>query len=641
MKKIGHFLFSSLLIGSVLFLTLGDLRAQIQVGADIDGEAVFDQSGWSVSLSADGSMLAIGAPGNDGNGSNSGHVRVYRNDNGTWTQVGADIDGEAGDGGSGRSVSLSADGSMVAIGAPGNAGNGSRSGHVRVYRNANGAWTQVGADIDGEAASDQSGWSVSLSADGSVLAIGASQNDGNGLSSGHVRVYRNDNGVWTQIGADIDGEAAGDFSGISVSLSTDGSVVAIGAHGNDGNGFYSGHVRVYRNVNGAWTQIGADIDGEAIFDGSGIRVSLSADGSVVAIGASGNNGNGFISGHVRVYRNVNGAWTQIGADIDGEAAGDGSGNSVSLSADGSVVAIGAPENAGNGSGSGHVRVYRNDNGVWTQVGVDMDGEATGDNSGRSVSLSVDGSVLAIGAPGNAGNDEGENDLDSGYVRVYNLNNLPCLADAGDLITTQPTTSLEICQGSDLLDDQATPQSVVFEPSYQETDETNPGAGYDYAILLADADSMVVAVDTVAPFDIDFSILPVGTYTLYGLSYQEGNTPDTITTYLNSILSNGTTNDILEIIQDDDDTSSGGDGMGMFCLDLDNRDTSGEVVEITIKTLLTANAGTDQTVCNASYTLQGNAITEGTGQWAFVDNPENLGQLANPTSPNAILSTTYE
>ena len=50
--------------------------AQTQLGADIDGEAAGDSSG-SVSLSADGNCLAIGAPGNDANGMNSGHVRVY------------------------------------------------------------------------------------------------------------------------------------------------------------------------------------------------------------------------------------------------------------------------------------------------------------------------------------------------------------------------------------------------------------------------------------------------------------------------------------------------------------------------------------------------------------------------------------
>ena len=35
-------------------------------------------SGYSVSLSSDGTRVAIGAPANDGNGNNSGHVRVYR-----------------------------------------------------------------------------------------------------------------------------------------------------------------------------------------------------------------------------------------------------------------------------------------------------------------------------------------------------------------------------------------------------------------------------------------------------------------------------------------------------------------------------------------------------------------------------------
>jgi hypothetical protein len=48
------------------------------VGADIDGEAASDISGYSVSLSSDGKTVAIGAPGNDGNGSGSGHVRIFQ-----------------------------------------------------------------------------------------------------------------------------------------------------------------------------------------------------------------------------------------------------------------------------------------------------------------------------------------------------------------------------------------------------------------------------------------------------------------------------------------------------------------------------------------------------------------------------------
>jgi ribosomal protein L13E len=382
-----------------------------QIGQDIDGEAADDRSGHSLSVSEDGSIVAIGAYRNDGNGTDSGHVRVYQNESGTWTQIGQDIDGEAAGDRSGNAVSLSADGSIVAIGAYLNDGNGTFSGHVRVYQNVSGTWTQLGQDIDGEDAFDRSGHSLSLSADGSIVAIGAYGNDGNGNYSGHVRVYQNVSGTWTQIGQDIDGEAADDRSGYSVSLSNDGSIVAIGAYLNDDNGNASGHVRVYKNESGTWTQIGEDLDGDA-GDEFGYSVSLSADGSIVAIGAVlGNESN---SGYVRVYQNVSGTWTQLGQDIDGEAEDDNSGYSVSLSADGSIVAIGAYRNDGNGTFSGQVRVYKNESGTWTQIDQDIDGEAAGDQSGFSVSLSADGSIVAIGAPYND-----DNGTDSGHVRVLN------------------------------------------------------------------------------------------------------------------------------------------------------------------------------------------------------------------------------
>ena len=105
----------------------------------------------------------------------------------------------------------------------------------------------------------------------------------------------------TQLGSDIDGEAEGDLSG-SVSLSSDGTRVAIGAYSNDDNGNNSGHVRVYEYSGNAWAKVGGDIDGEAANDRSGGEVSLSSDGTRVAIGAYSSDGNGFSSGHVRVYR---------------------------------------------------------------------------------------------------------------------------------------------------------------------------------------------------------------------------------------------------------------------------------------------------------------------------------------------------
>jgi Flp pilus assembly pilin Flp len=399
----------------LLFLCSLTSLAQTQIGSDINGEAADDWSGCSVSLSSDGNILAVGARNNDGNGSNSGQVRVYQKISGVWTQIGSDINGEAINDISGDSVSLSSDGSILAIGASLNDGNGSSSGQVRVYRNISGVWIQIGSDIDGEAMSDESGSSVSLSSDGSIVAIGASYNTGNnGLSSGHVRVFQNVSGVWTQIGSDIDGEAAGDRSGLGVSLSSDGSIVAIGSPYSNANGADSGQVRVYQNVAGVWTKIGANINGNS-GDNIGTSVSLSSNGSIVAISAHFSNENGNNTGHVSVYQNVLGTWTQIGSNIVGEAAGDRSGYSISLSSDGSVVAIGAYQNDGNGNSSGHVRVYENMSGVWTQTGADIDGEAVGDYSGYAVSLSSNGNTLAIGAYLNDGNG-----ANSGHVRVYDL-----------------------------------------------------------------------------------------------------------------------------------------------------------------------------------------------------------------------------
>ena len=68
----------------------------------------------------------------------------------------------------------------VIIGAPYNDGNGDNAGHARVYELTGGVWVQVGADIDGEAAGDQSGYSVAMNAVGDTVIIGAPYNDGNG-----------------------------------------------------------------------------------------------------------------------------------------------------------------------------------------------------------------------------------------------------------------------------------------------------------------------------------------------------------------------------------------------------------------------------------------------------------------------------
>ena len=312
-----------------------------------------------MSLSANGQTVAIGASSNDGNGFDSGHVRIYSWTGTSWSQLGTDINGGASRDYSGHSVSLAADGRTVAIGSPYNNDNGTYTGQVRIYSWIGSSWSQLGDDINGESIDDKSGQSVSLSDDGVTVAIGAHFNSGSTRHAGHVRVYSWDGLAWNQLGTDIDGEASYDYSGHSVSLSSDGEVVAIGAPDNGGTSNHQpGSVHIYSWTGSTWSQIGADIDGEAIYDFLGTAVSLAANGQTVAIGAEQNDGNGNNSGHARIYSWAGSTWTQVGADIDGESAEDLSGRSVSLSGDGQTVAIGAPKNNGNGNDSGHVRVFR-------------------------------------------------------------------------------------------------------------------------------------------------------------------------------------------------------------------------------------------------------------------------------------------
>ena len=383
-------------------VSVNDLSKNIewnQLGEDIDieEEANYDIiGGYSVALSNDGKTVAFGAINNFLDGSGSGNVKVYEFSNGSWNQLGDDLDGVAAGDQSGRSVALSSDGNIIAIGAHGNDGNGPESGHVRVYEFSNNSWNQLGDDIEGEAAGDYSGWSVALSSDGNRLAIGAVLNDNNIiLDSGHVRVYEFSNGSWNQLGDDLDGEAESDNTGVSVALSSDGNRLAIGAISNN-TGSGSGNVKVYEFSNGSWNQLGDDLDGVAAGDQSGWSIALSSDGNIVAIGGRFAEGSGNNSGHVRVYEFSNGSWNQLGDDVDGEAPDDQFGQSVALSSDGARLAVGALRNDVNGPESGHVRVYEFSNNSWNQLGDDIDGEAAGDYSGVSVALSSNGTFVAFG-----------------------------------------------------------------------------------------------------------------------------------------------------------------------------------------------------------------------------------------------------
>jgi len=414
----------------LMFLFTGHLiSGQTQIGQDIDGEAAGDTFGrFVVELSSDGNIVASSATGNDGNGNNSGHIRVFENNNGNWIQIGQDIEGEqegsaTGVGGFlGANIALSANGSVLAYGTPASDVNGNDSGLVRVLENQNGNWIQIGQDIEGEIEDIGLGGSVALSDDGSIIAIGVDNiTVDNPTFSGFVRVYENQNGNWIQIGQDINNESFDFICASSLSLSSNGQILAIATPLNDSdNGNFSGNVNIYRNSDNNWIQIGENIHG-VDFEFFGSSIELSNDGSIIAIGAPNNfeNGTDDNFGFVRVFENQNENWVQIGEDIIADEEEDEFGMSLDFSDDGQILAVGAPRNnESNPNGAGFVRVFRNQDNNWIQLGEDILGEAAVDFFGNAVSLSSDGNTLAVGAPFNDGNGSA-----SGHVRVFDITDL--------------------------------------------------------------------------------------------------------------------------------------------------------------------------------------------------------------------------
>ena len=295
-----------------------------------------------------------------------------------WIQQGIDIEGLINEN-TGDALSLNSDGSIVAIAF--NIDSPSK-GIIRIYTNTSGNWVQIGSDIERLFKKNNS---LSLSSNGLTVAIGSDQYDN---WKGAVGIYTYLNGNWIQVGSDIYGNVTNDQLGDSVSLNSDGSVVAIGGSGFDN---FKGTTRIYENTNGNWVQVGQDINGVDSSEGFGFSVSIGNTGSTVAIGAHGHDN----KGTTRIYTNIDGNWVQVGSDIDG-LVNDKSGYSVSLSSDGSVVAIGAEEHD---LSIGTTRIYNNINDNWVQLGLDIDGDVVSDLFGYYLNLSSDGTTVAITARG--------------------------------------------------------------------------------------------------------------------------------------------------------------------------------------------------------------------------------------------------
>jgi len=154
---------------------------------------------------------------------------------------------------SGRSISISENGQIVALGDPNNVNGIPSVGTARVYRNVNGNWTQVGQDINGLGISSDFASVVSLSANGKTLAtIGKVPN----TTNSQITVYKEFAGTWNQNGQSIYISGFNlPLSNKSISLSADGNRLAIGESTANSNINYEGRVRIFENTTGSWIQL--------------------------------------------------------------------------------------------------------------------------------------------------------------------------------------------------------------------------------------------------------------------------------------------------------------------------------------------------------------------------------------------------
>ncbi len=399
-----------------------------QLGLDIDGREDDVQFGYSVSISDDGLTVALSA--------RLAYTQIYRFDiiTNTWVQLGADIIEED----SVSTVSLSADGLTVAV--------DTRSfidpdvTKVYHYNDTNDQWEQLGSDILKEsipsgANSTNIGRSISMSADGFTIAV-AELTDDNPTFKSFIRIYHFDNSLnqWGQLGESIEREIGRRALYYSVELSSDGRSVAFGAL--DSVAGRNTQVYRYNDVINQWEQFGTDIQittsGDNFF-----TYSFSSDALTLAVADPDS------TGRTQIFRyNVStNNWEQLGENIDGETRSDQSGSSISLSADGHTIAIGAFRDDANGRESGHTRffAYNEFSNSWEQLGKNVDGERPGDRSGISIALSASGETAVIGANLNGGN--GNN---SGHTRIYRY-----ISTQGYTITEQTTAVTDVTAIDDL------------------------------------------------------------------------------------------------------------------------------------------------------------------------------------------------
>ena len=404
-----------------------------------------DEFGFSVSLSGDGHTMAVGAPYENGN---AGAVYVFIYNGSTWVQEEylKASDAAANDN-FGFSVVLSEDGNILAVGANGATSN---TGAVYVNSRSGSTWTQESVITASNAAgSDEFGFSLSLSDDGNSLVVGAigedsdanaittdgtGEGDNSAGSAGAAYMFLRSGGSWPQQAyVKASNSDPSDQFGWAVSLSGDGNTLAVGANKEGSEG--AAYVFVFSG--GIWTQqarLQATDEESNSGDEFGFSLSLSDDGNTLAVGAPYEGDDRILFpdrlyGQIYVFSRIGSAWTENANErASDKENGAEFGFSLSLSGDGQTLVVGAP---GEASDAGRAYLFSRSGNAWTEDvlnSVNASNKSGNDGYGFAVSMSDDGSTFAVGATGedsnatgtsNDGTGEGDNSASrAGAVYMY-------------------------------------------------------------------------------------------------------------------------------------------------------------------------------------------------------------------------------
>jgi hypothetical protein len=353
------------------------------VGDDIEGDDSNDFLGSAVAISGDGARVAIGSEGDYGY-AGSVVVLEYNPNTLQWAPLGLKIRSQRNGDYFGASLAMSNDGSRLAIGAPNSYGY---RGNMLVYEynSVSGQWSQMGNSVQGDVVNGNAGASVTISGDGSRVAMGAPLS---ASTAGRVLLFSYDGANWVLSGNVIESSVRA-YLGGAVALSDNGNRVVVGGRTftppDTGNTLaYAGSVSVYDfdSVDSVWVKAGETIIGLGYYDRFGNAVDISDDGTRIVVGAFTSDGQDIDVrdiGQVSAYQedtSIPAGWRQIGDIINGESASDKLGSSVSISGNGNVIILGSPDNDDVKQNTGEVEVYQyiEAQNIWKQVGIDIGGK---------------------------------------------------------------------------------------------------------------------------------------------------------------------------------------------------------------------------------------------------------------------------